>query len=193
MSFQQFAFIRCGLSLAVSHSCSWRGLLSLSLCWSSVSCPWSLSPSICIIFGNTNKVELDHYKNIYGKDTGKIMTTPRWSYRQGCKKHLKFIPGIVTAFQSGLGQNYFFVQKEYNRRGRRMIKQSQMNKFILCSVKSYIPIFLKSTVNSQARSQREPFEIPKIEEQKQKQVANNLGARTKLQTGGPFRLVSVVY
>lgn len=74
-----------------------------------------------------------------------------------------------------------------------MIKQSQMNKFILCSVKSYIPIFLKSTVNSQARSQRAPFEIPKIEEQKQKQVANNLGARTKLQTGGPFRLVSVVY
>lgn len=55
------------------------------------------------LFSETQtRVELDHYKNTYGKDTGKIMTTPRRGHRQGRKKHLNFIPGIVTAFQSGL-------------------------------------------------------------------------------------------
>lgn len=39
------------------------------------------------------------------ENTGKIVTALRLGQRQGCKKHLNFIPGIVTAFQSGLGQN----------------------------------------------------------------------------------------
>lgn len=145
MSFQQFAFIRCGRSFSGCKSFLFTERPANFWVCVGVSCPWSLSPSICIIFRNTNKGWAGPLKNAYGKDTGKIMTTPRRGHRQGCKKHLNFIPGIVTAFQSGLGQNYSFrfLQKEYNRGGRRMIKQSQMNKFILCSVKSYIPIFLK--------------------------------------------------
>ena len=51
---------------------------------------------------------LDHCKDTYIKTTGKIMIAPRLGPRQGCKKHLNFIPGIVTAFQSSCGQNYIF-------------------------------------------------------------------------------------
>lgn len=49
----------------------------------------------------------DHYKDTYIKNTGKITTAPRLHPRQGCEKRLNFIPGIVTAFQSSRGQNYF--------------------------------------------------------------------------------------
>lgn len=73
------------------------------------------------------------------------MPTPWLDQRQGCKKHLSFVPGIVTAFQGGLGHSSFplFLLREDNRRGRGMNKQPGMNKFILCSAKYYIPIFLK--------------------------------------------------
>lgn len=132
------------LSLGVSHCCSRRGLLIFeSVLVSHVRDPYL--HQFALFSETQTRVEPGPLKNAYGKDTGKIMTTPRRGHRQGCKTHLNFIPGIVTAFQSGLGQNYSFrfLQKEYNRGGRGMIKQSQMNKFILCSVKSYIPIFLK--------------------------------------------------
>lgn len=109
MSFQQFAFIRCGLSFSGCKSFLFTERPANFWVCVGVSCPWSLSPSICIIVRNTNKGWAIPLKNTYGKDTGKIMTTPRRGHRQGCTKHLNFIPGIVTAFQSGLGQNYFFL------------------------------------------------------------------------------------
>lgn len=87
---------------------------------------------------------LNYSKDTYIGNTRKMMTTPRVGQRQGCKKCLNFIPGIVIAFQGGLGQNYFsrFLKRKDNRGGRGMTKQSQMNKFFLCSVR-YIPVFWK--------------------------------------------------
>lgn len=58
------------------------------------------------LFSETQtRVKLDHRRDTYIENTGKIVTALRLGQRQGCKKHLNFIPGIVTAFQSGLGQN----------------------------------------------------------------------------------------
>lgn len=60
------------------------------------------------LFSETQtRVKLDHRRDTYIENTGKIVTALRLGQRQGCKKHLNFIPGIVTAFQSGLGQNQF--------------------------------------------------------------------------------------
>lgn len=70
------------------------------------------------------------------------MTTLRRGQRQGCKKLVNFIPGIVTAFQGGLGHNYFsrFLKREEDRDGRGMSKQSQRNTFIFAVVSIVFPL-----------------------------------------------------
>lgn len=119
--------------------------ISLWVCFTSiVYCPQSLSSSICVIFRNTNKLSWTYHKDTFIGNTRKITSVPRLDQRKGWRKHLNFIPGIVTAFQGGLEQNYFsrFLQREENRGRRGITKKPHMNTFILCGVQYCIPIFL---------------------------------------------------